>query len=276
MSRPENTYNRQICQNVKVDLGLNEYGIAYQKPNNPMDFVLSSVRRGVLNGQFLKKTPTGTKLPNPVNQLKTIIDSSPGNSGGNNPPPPRVPPSNNFYETTINTDVTRNNNARREQAQEVKQQLRGKINVSQTPNVLRREALILDLPDIQTVRKEARAKAEVNRNLARIRSVSRVNPGVEESKQPAPSRRERIRELRRQIEAEKINLQDIAERVAKVSKKKEPDTEMQAPKERVRRPTRRRALFDDKKNNNDEEGTERVYNAMQEENVVRAENNVID
>ena len=133
-SRPRSRFNRQICQDIKLNLGRNQYGIANQKPNNPLSFTLASLQKAISDGVFMKSTVTGTKLPNPINQLKAVTKPL---SGGNNKPPPRIPLTQ--YTVRQNENAAQNNAVRRQAMQQARTQLRGRIAVSQRPNVLRRE-----------------------------------------------------------------------------------------------------------------------------------------
>ena len=134
-SRPRPRFNRQVCQDVRLNLGMNQYGIANQRPNNPLYFTLASLRKGVIDGAFMKTTSTGTKLPNPVKELKQLIKPPPS-GGGKNPPHPRIADINAY---TVRQGQDFNPRVRQEAMQQMQAQLRGRVAVAQRPNVLRRE-----------------------------------------------------------------------------------------------------------------------------------------
>ena len=46
-ARPRHRFNRQICQPLKCHVGKNQYGLANQKPNNPLYFTLSSMKKAI-------------------------------------------------------------------------------------------------------------------------------------------------------------------------------------------------------------------------------------
>ena len=143
--RPRHKFNRQICQDIAVKLGRNQYGLANQEPNNPMYYTLASIKKGISDGAFMKTTITGTKLPNPIKQLKEFASGSSG-GGGRNPPAPRIPAGANTFVARQNENVAQNNAVRRQARQQLRQQLRGRIAVAQRPNVIRRQVQFQPAP----------------------------------------------------------------------------------------------------------------------------------
>jgi len=135
-TRPRHRFNRQICENIKINLGKNAYGLANQKPNNPIDFTLANLARGISFGAFMKQTPTGTALPNPITDLKKFAK---GSGGGKNPPEPKFATGNNTFTLQGNQNNYMNNAVRREARQQVRQEIQGRIAVTPRPNVIRRE-----------------------------------------------------------------------------------------------------------------------------------------
>ena len=129
-----------ICGVKPINLGLGINGIAYDKPNNPLDFAIGNAKYGVDTGQFMKTTPTGTKLPNPAKTLSNFFKK--GNRGSG-PLPVIAPPSINSY--TVGQGVNRYTNAilRSQARARLARRARGLLAVSQQPNVLRKE-LALD------------------------------------------------------------------------------------------------------------------------------------
>ena len=92
--RPRYRYNRQICQDLKCNVGKNQYGLANQKPNNPLYFSLSAMKKAMADGKFMTQTVTGTKLPNPIKQLKEFVKPM---GRTKNPPGPRMPKNQNSF-----------------------------------------------------------------------------------------------------------------------------------------------------------------------------------
>lgn len=129
-----------ICGVKPVNLGLGINGIAYDKPNNALDFAIGNAKYGVDTGQFMKTTPTGTRLPNPAKTLSNFFKKG---NGGSGPLPVVAPPSVNSY--TVGQGVNRYANAilRSQARARLARRARGLLAVSQQPNVLRRE-LALD------------------------------------------------------------------------------------------------------------------------------------
>ena len=145
--RPRHKFNRQICQDIAVKLGRNQYGLANQEPNNPIYYTLASIKKGISDGAFMKTTITGTKLPNPIKQLKAFAGGSSSGGGGKNPPAPRIPAGANTFVARQNENVAQNNAVRRQARQQLRQQLRGRIAVAQRPNVIRRQVQFQPAPE---------------------------------------------------------------------------------------------------------------------------------
>ncbi len=162
--RPRRPFNEQVCHKTDINVGEDVYGLAYQKPNNPLYFTLENLKYGVAKGSFMKNTPTGTSLPNPVNSMKELI-KPPGN-----PPPPRLAPGNNSYVIRGNENNPMNQQVRREARQEIREQMRGMMGVTRTPNVMRREVAYQAAVSSNLRR--------ANRSIARLRgeSIVRSNP----------------------------------------------------------------------------------------------------
>jgi len=144
--RPRHKFNRQICQNISVNVGRNQYGIANQEPNNPIYYTLASIKKGISDGAFMKTTITGTKLPNPIKQLKAFASGSSG-GGGKNPPAPRIPADANTFVARQNENQAQNNAVRRQARQQLRRQLRGRIAVARRPNVIRRQVQFQPAPE---------------------------------------------------------------------------------------------------------------------------------
>ena len=128
-SRPRHRYNRQICQPLKCKVGKNEYGLANQKPNNPLFFTLASMKKAIADGKFMRKTVTGTKLPDPVKQLKEFVKPV----STSNPPGPKMPKSLNTYVSRQPENQAGNNQVRREAMRELRLEVRGRAAVAQPP-----------------------------------------------------------------------------------------------------------------------------------------------
>jgi hypothetical protein len=166
-SRPRSRFNRQICQDIKLNLGRNQYGIANQKPNNPLSFTLASLQKAISDGVFMKSTITGTKLPNPINQLKAVTKPL---SGGNNKPPPRIPLTQ--YTVRQNENVPQNNAVRRQAMQNLRQQVIGRMAVTPNPNIMRKELL-------QTARLR-QSRQRYGKRVAQLRSdAQKIKSGFE-------------------------------------------------------------------------------------------------
>jgi hypothetical protein len=127
--RPRHRFNRQICQNLTCNVGRNQYGLANQKPNNPLYFTLASMKKAIADGKFMKKTVTGTALPNPVKQLKEFVN---GGSSGNKPGP-KMPKSLNTYVSREPENQANNNQVRRQAMRELRLEVRGRAAVAQPP-----------------------------------------------------------------------------------------------------------------------------------------------
>jgi hypothetical protein len=115
-----------VCGVKKINLGLNPSGIAYTLPNNGLDFTLANLKYGVVNGQYMKSTPTGKKLPNPANTLARFLKK----------PPPSMsirkvgPVSVNQYTTSRNVNSFNKARIRLLARRKLQARLRGKIAVS--------------------------------------------------------------------------------------------------------------------------------------------------
>ncbi len=127
--RPRHRFNRQICQNLTCNVGRNQYGLANQKPNNPLYFTLASMKKAIADGKFMKKTVTGTALPNPVKQLKEFVN---GGASGNKPGP-KMPKSLNTFVSREPENQANNNQVRRQAMRELRLEVRGRAAVAQPP-----------------------------------------------------------------------------------------------------------------------------------------------
>jgi hypothetical protein len=263
-SRPRHQFNRQVCQDVQFNPGVNQYGLANQRPNNPLSYTLASLQKAIVDGAFMKTTITGTKLPNPIKQLKEF--NKPPRGGGVNPPDPRIPEINAY---TVREGEDNNPRVRQEAMQQARAQLRGRIAVAQRPNVLRREAQI----NMKRLSGEAALRANIKR-YDRIRGFKidapvKLTPEeekiftyqefVDTEKKP---RKERIKNLVSQVKAERENLDELAKKVQaildkkKQKKHKTPATEVQKSREPGIPARRRRLVMDDVKKEIPEEPSE--------------------
>ena len=174
--RPRHKFNRQICENISVNLGRNQYGLANQQPNNPIYYTLASIKKGISDGAFMKSTITGTKLPNPIKQLKEFASGSSG-GGGKNPPAPRIPSGGNTYVARQNENQVQNNAVRRQARQQLRQQLRGRIAVAQRPNVIRRQVQFQPAPPGEAPSQDI-INASRRRKMVRQNRPKRVRKGL--------------------------------------------------------------------------------------------------
>ncbi len=167
-----------ICGVKPINLGLGINGIAYDKPNNPLDFAIGNAKYGVDTGQFMKTTPTGTKLPNPAKTLSNFFKKG---SRGSGPLPVIAPPSINSY--TVGQGVNRYTNAilRSQARARLARRARGLLAVSQQPNVLRKE-LALDRSYAVTKEVSYENQPFVNRVIEQADNVGEegVNAVVDE------------------------------------------------------------------------------------------------
>ena len=252
-SRPRPRFNRQVCQDVRFNPGKDQYGIANQRPNNPLSYTLASLQKGVADGAFMKTTITGTKLPDPIAQLKEF--NRPPRSGGVNPPDPRIPEINAYK---IRQGENNNPRVRQEAIQQARAQLRGRIAVAQRPNVLRREAQI----NMKRLSGEAALRANIKR-YDRIRGFKidapvKLTPEeekiftyqefVDTEKKP---RKERIKDLISQVQEERKKFDELEKKVQSVINRKKkktqetPATEAQKAIGMRGKPARRRRLIMD-------------------------------
>jgi hypothetical protein len=266
-SRPRPRFNRQVCQDVRFNPGKNQYGLANQRPNNPLSYTLASLQKGIADGAFMKTTITGTKLPDPIAQLKEF--NRPPRGGGVNPPDPRIPEINAY---TIREGENNNPRVRQEAMQQARAQLRGRIAVAQRPNVLRREAQINQI-NMKRLSGEAALRANIKR-YDRIRGFKvdapvKLTPEeekiftyqefVDTEKKP---RKERVKNLVSQVKAERENLDELAKKVQaildknKEKKIKTPATEVQKSREPGIPARRRRLVMDSGKKGIPEEPSE--------------------
>jgi hypothetical protein len=148
-----------ICGVNPINLGLGVNGIAYENPNNSLDFAMANAKYGVETGRFMKTTPTGKKLPDPAKTLSNFFKKGPRGGSGL---PVVAPPSINSY--TVGQGVNRYTNAilRNQSRSFLRRRGRGLLAVSQTPNVLRRE-LALDRSQAVTQRVGYDGQPFVNR-----------------------------------------------------------------------------------------------------------------
>ena len=86
------------------------------------------MKKAIADGKFMKKTITGTKLPDPVKQLKLFQKPIPGN-----PPGPKMPKSLNTFVSREPENQPANNQVRREALRELRLNVRGRAAVAQPP-----------------------------------------------------------------------------------------------------------------------------------------------
>jgi hypothetical protein len=263
--RPRHKFNRQICQDIAVKLGRNQYGLANQEPNNPMYYTLASIKKGISDGAFMKTTITGTKLPNPIKQLKAFASGSSG-GGDRNPPAPRIPANANTFVARQNENVAQNNAVRRQARQQLRQQLRGRIAVAQRPNVIRRQVQFQPAPDGDGPAPNNNRPRRVVRGMGKkdaprvVKGTGRkdvVNTPVKENSGGIEEGSEKAKEVR-----------SFFEGLLKDSKKvSTPATEAQKAGPRRARPGRRRGLVMDsgKKGSPD---LDRQYGRVQEQQAL--------
>ena len=262
LTRPKNSYNQQLCQDIKIDTGLNIYGLANETPNNPLYYALANMRYGVTNGAFMKQTATGTSLPNPVDEFKKIIKppsaSSGGSTGGISPPPP--PPERlmklNTYQSRTASNSAQYENVRRQAAMDLRASIRGQYAVSQIPSVLLQQAQLqgLNMSQPRSGKSKERTKLETK---------------VQRLERELKSERSQISEIRAGVDFEKQNIERMRQRLNELRKSKEKTPETQVAK-KVKKERgdgdARRALFDDGKEKNDT--TNRLYQENQIQDII--------
>ena len=139
------TYNQQVCGQKNVDVGLNAYSLSNQKPNNPLDMALANIKHGVATGNFIKQVTSGPNLPNPIAELKNASTADRARN-----PPDYINPRENILQRANqarqgviqiqgNLQQPMNQLVRREEINEQRINLRGRMNVAQRPNIVRRE-----------------------------------------------------------------------------------------------------------------------------------------
>ncbi len=245
--RPRHRFNRQICQNLTCNVGRNQYGLANQKPNNPLYFTLASMKKAIADGKFMKKTVTGTALPNPVKQLKEFVN---GGASGNKPGP-KMPKSLNTFVSREPENQANNNQVRRQAMRELRLEVRGRAAVAQPPPGPPPRSVV----DAQT-RRNLFNTVEIPSNLtAEERRAFTFSPmptvqrGLGAPATPIDYRQE----LRNLASRAKI----VNESVESKMEQGTPATSAQAPAPPRERAGRRRrlALEDDKKASRMEQGT---------------------
>ena len=255
---------RQVCGNLSVDPGLNQYGLANEKPNNPLSYMLANLKLGVTRGKFMTKTINGHSLPNPVTQLKSLQNNNTGGSG-NNPVPPNIQ-NLNSYTVRQNQNVAQNNAVNTQARQTLQQRLRGSIAVSQNPNALRKQGLIHDvnLKEKEIKKSKQKIQENINRFDKTMKKVSRKTY-LKYLKSSLKKERENLQRLTHQVE-------DVVNRHKHRHKEKEkkletPETEMQeAQREKRRNIHVPRGLGIDDKEKTADVG--RLYELQQVQNVV--------
>ena len=254
-ARPRHRFNRQICQPLKCHVGKNQYGLANQKPNNPLYFTLSSMKKAIADGKFMRKTVTGTKLPDPVKQLKLFQKPIPGN-----PPGPKMPKSLNTFVSRLPENQPANNQVRREAMREIRLNVRGRAAVARPPpNAPPRSAV-----DAQT-RRSLFNTVEIPSNLtAEERRAFTFSPMPKVQRGlGAPATPAQIANIHA-VRANEEGLSELDNFYENIIQQETPSTSAQAPAPARRRAGRRRrlALDDDKKAARMEEGRGRQQAIM--------------
>jgi hypothetical protein len=272
--RPRHKFNRQICQDIKVNPGRNQYGIANQKPDNPIYFTLANIRKGIADGAFMRTTINGTSLPNPIAQLKEFA-SPPRSGGGKNPPGPKMPnDAGNSFVSRQNTNNAQNESVRREARQQLRQQVRGRIAVARQPNVIRRQIQFQPAPPGEAPSGSVLQAAMRRRNVnnprpRRVRKGLGLTDAESRNFEFSPYKEPKEEPKEEYSDEQKAEIRGFFQKLlddARGEKKSStPATAMQGAGPKRKRPSRTRALDYDKKGSPD---IGRSYERVQEQQAL--------
>ncbi len=244
--RPRYRYNRQICQDLKCNVGKNQYGLANQKPNNPLYFSLSAMKKAMADGKFMTQTVTGTKLPNPIKQLKEFVKPM---GRTKNPPGPRMPKNQNSFISRPPENQAENNQVRRQAMRVLQQQIRGRRAVARPPPNPPPRSVI----DAQT-RRNLFNTVEIPSNLTAEERKSFTFSPMPKVQRGLGAPATPVQEITNKANQEALSEMDSFYK--KIIKQDTPRTQAQSavpPRERARR-RRRLALGDNKNEKKLEEG----------------------